>query len=137
MTVSDPPQWPPALRDDTPLPFFAWKVMNQIDGKKTLSTLANHLEMTTETIQEALIQTQQWTERAQKREQIITETTIENVTQSLMNVVGPMGEFIVDDALDEVGENTTLSRLLSSIAAQLDETHLHAFVRQLRSKGLA
>lgn len=137
MTISDPPQWPPALRDDTPLPFSAWKVMNQIDGQTTLSTLASHLEITIETIQEALIQAQQWTERAQKREQIITETTIENVTQSLMNVVGPMGEFIVDDALDEVGENTTLSRLLSSIAAQLDETHLHAFVRQLRSKGLA
>lgn len=135
--ITDPPKWPPALRDDTPLPFSAWRVMHQVDGVKHLITIANTLDITIDDVHEALEQSESWTERAQKREQVITETIIENVNLCLINVVGPMGEFIVDDALDEVGENTTLSRLLSSIAAQLDETHLHAFVRQLRSKGLA
>lgn len=131
------PVWPPELRDETPLPFSAWKIMHLVDGQRSAQQIAAQLGLSLSEVQSALEQAENWTNRAVQRDRVMTDAVIATVSQCLMSVVGPMGEFMVDDALDEVGEYPTLSQVLSNIATQLHETHLHAFVRQLRTKGLA
>lgn len=131
------PVWPAALKDETPLPYSAWRVLNLVDGDRSIQQIARELNQNTEQVVEALAQAQAWTHRAVQREQEVTEAMISTVSQCLMSVVGPMGEFIVDDALDNAGPQATLSQVLAQIAPQLSEAHLHAFVRQLRAKGLA
>lgn len=131
------PRWPASLKDETPLPFQAWRVLDQVDGQRTLGEIAQSLQLSPEEVTSTIQLAESWIQRAVQREQVVTESVISTVSQCLMSVVGPMGEFMVDDALDDVGENATLSQILSNIAGQLNEGHLHAFVRQLRSKGLA
>ena len=138
--MTDPnviPQRPAALKDETVLPFNVWQVLDLVDGKRSLQAIATQLQVRVDQVAQALEQAHTWIGRSVQREQVVTEATIHTVSQCLVSIVGPMGEFIVEDALDEVGQNATLAQVLSSIASQLDEQHLHAFVRQLRSKGLA
>ena len=131
------PQRPAALKDETLLPFGVWQVLDLVDGTRSVQAIATQLRVSPEQVSRALEQAHTWIDRSVQREQVVTENTITTVSQCLVSVVGPMGEFIVDDALDELGQNATLAQVLSNIAAQLDEQHLHAFVRQLRAKGLA
>lgn len=131
------PQRPSALKDDIPLPFAVWRVLNLVNGQRTLEEIASTLNLSVDQVNQALDQAQSWIGRAVQREQVVAENTIDTVSQCLVSVVGPVGEFIVDDALEEVGKNPTLAQVLSAIAPQLSEQHLQAFVRQLRSKGLA
>lgn len=131
------PQRPAALKDETLLPFNVWQVLDLVDGTRSVQAIATQLRVSPEQVSRALEQAHTWIDRSVQREQVVTENTITTVSQCLVSVVGPMGEFIVDDALDELGQNATLTQVLSNIAAQLDEQHLHAFVRQLRAKGLA
>lgn len=133
----DIPRWPTGLRDDTPLPYSTWRVLDLVDGRRTLAQLSRELELSQEEVEQALEQAQSWTSRALRREQVVTEALLDHVTQALVSVIGPIGEFMVDDALDAVGEQPTLSALLGTIAPELDEAHLHQFVRQLRTRGLA
>ncbi|WP_291423017.1 hypothetical protein [Deinococcus sp.] len=131
------PVWPTALKDETPLPFSAWRIMHLVDGQRTAQQIVEQLGLSLDDLQVALEEAENWTNRAVQREKVMTDAMIATVSQCLISVVGPMGEFMVDDALDEIGEHPTLSQVLGNIATQLHETHLHAFVRQLRSKGLA
>lgn len=133
----DIPRWPSGLRDETSLPYAAWRVLDLVDGKRTLAQIASQLELSQEDVERALEQAQSWTNRALRREQPVTEAVLGNVTQALVSVVGPIGEFLIDDALEQVGEGATLSALLGAVAPELDETHLHQFVRQLRARRLA
>ena len=133
----DVPRWPSGLRDDTPLPYAAWRVLDLVDGKRTLAQIAAQLDLAQEDVERALEQAQSWLGRALRREQPVTEAVLDNVTQALVSVVGPIGEFLIDDALDQVGEGATLSALLGAVALELDEAHLHQFVRQLRTRRLA
>ncbi|UTA51216.1 PqqD family protein [Deinococcus radiodurans] len=100
----DVPRWPSGLRDDTPLPYAAWRVLDLVDGKRTLAQIAAHLDLAQEDVERALEQAQSWLGRALRREQPVTEAVLDNVTQALVSVVGPIGEFLIDDALDQVGE---------------------------------
>ena len=133
----DVPHWPIGLRDDTPLPYAAWRVLDLVDGRRTISQLAQSLGLSAMAVEEALEQAQVWNSRALRREQVMTGAILQTVTQALVSVVGPRGEFIVDDAVDAVGSGSTLSQLLGAVAAELDEAHLQQFVRQLRAQGLA
>lgn len=131
------PQRPVALKDETPLPYAVWRVLNLVDGVRSIHTIASTLNIPDEQVSQALEQAHTWIGRAVQRDQVVNDSTISTVSQCLVSVVGPMGEFIVDDALEDAGENPTLAQVLSGIASQLNEQHLHAFVRQLRTKGLA
>lgn len=137
LSLKDRPRWPQHLKDETPLPYSVWHIVNRIDGKQTVGEIMALTGASLDEVTKALEQVENWVSRAVKREQVVTEPIIDSVSQCLMSVVGPMGEFMVEDSLDEVGSEATLSQLLASLANQLEEQHLHAFVRQLRSKGLA
>lgn len=137
LSLQDRPKWPEHLKDETPLPYAVWRLVDQMDGKRTVAEIMSHTGTSLDEVAHALEQVESWVSRAMKREQVVTEPVIDAVSQCLMSVVGPMGEFMVDDALEDVGKNATLSQLLANLANQIEEQHLHAFVRQLRNKGLS
>lgn len=130
------PRWPAGLRPETPLPYALWHVLDAVDGERTLGQVAAALRLSPQQVEQALEQAQGWTSRALRREQRLSGAVIENVTHALVSVIGPIGEFTVEDALDEVGRQATLSQLLSNVAGQLGEQQLQQFVRQLRTRGL-
>lgn len=136
LLTQEVPRWPTGLREDNMLPYETWRVLSLVDGQRSIGQIANELQLSPEEVERLLDLARDWTSRALRHEQTITSAIIDSVTQALVSVVGPMGEFVVDDALEAVGTQATLSVFLGSIAPELEETHLHQFIRQLRSRGL-
>ncbi|ANE43756.1 hypothetical protein [Deinococcus puniceus] len=133
-----PLSWPNDLQDATPLPFNVWRVMHQVNGERDAMEVARLARVSLPEVLDAVTQAARWSGRAAQREQPVTEQAIKEIQQCLMVVVGPMGEFMVDDAFEDLGEdNVTLSQLLGHLATQLGESRVQAFVRQLRARGIA
>lgn len=129
--------WPAGLTDDTPLPFALWRVMHHVDGRRGPEEVARLAGIAAQDVPPLVAQAATWANRAAQRTQPVTEAAAQAVTQCVIAVMGPMGEFVVDDVLDELGSGITLSTLLSKVAAQLSEAQVQAFVRQLRARGIA
>lgn len=129
--------WPPGLTDGTALPFALWRVLHHVDGVQGASEVARLARVGPQDVAAALAQAAGWASRAAQRTQPVTDASAQAVTQCVIAVVGPMGEFMVDDVLDELDEGATLSALLSGVAAQLSAPQVQAFVGQLRARGLA
>ncbi|GAA5514417.1 hypothetical protein Dcar01_03172 [Deinococcus carri] len=136
-TAEGTPAWPPGLTGETPLPFAVWRVLHHVDGVRDAAEVARLARVTPQIVQATVAQAAAWASRAAQRTQPVTEASAQAVTQCVIAVVGPMGEFMVDDVLDELGEQIPLSTLLSRVAAQLSEAQVQAFVRHLRARGLA
>ncbi|MFB9992147.1 hypothetical protein ACFFLM_09265 [Deinococcus oregonensis] len=133
-----PLSWPSDLQDSTPLPFNVWRVMHQVNGQRDAMEVARLARVSLPEVLDAVTQAGRWSGRAAQREQPVTEQALKEIQQCLMVVVGPMGEFMVDDALEDLGEDSvTLSQLLGHLATQLGESRVQAFVRQLRARGIA
>lgn len=140
MTAPQPgavPTWPASLTDATPLPFAVWRVLHHVDGQRGTAEVARLAGVTPQEVMTAISQAAAWASRAAQRSQPVTEAAAQTVTQCVIAVLGPMGEFLVDDVLDELGEGATLNTLLSRVAAQLNEAQVQVFVRQLRARGIA
>ncbi|MEW6422036.1 MAG: hypothetical protein AB1511_09965 [Deinococcota bacterium] len=131
------PTWPPGLTEATPLPFAVWRVLHHVDGQRGIAEVARLAGITPQEVVAAVGQAAAWASRAVQRSQPVTEASAQTVTQCVIAVLGPMGEFLVDDVLDELGEGATLSALLSRVAAQLSEAQVQVFVQQLRARGIA
>lgn len=131
------PTWPTGLKDDSPLPYALWRVVHHVNGRRSVEEIAQLAGIAPQDVAPALAQVATWANRAALRNQHVSKAQAETVSQCLTTILGPMGEFMVDDALDELGNRTTLGALLSNLAAQLTEPQVQAFVRQLRAKGLA
>ncbi|GMA17435.1 hypothetical protein E5F05_11180 [Deinococcus metallilatus] len=129
--------WPSGLSADTPLPFAVWRVLHHVDGQRNAAEVAQLARTTPQDVMAALNQAAAWATRAAQRTQPVTDASAQAVTQCVIAVVGPMGEFMVDDVLDELGDGAALSTLLSRVAAQLSEAQVQAFVRHLRARGIA
>ncbi|MFC4452815.1 hypothetical protein [Deinococcus sonorensis] len=131
------PSWPVGLSDQTLLPFAMWRVLDVVDGRQHVSKLAATLGMPEPQIKQVVHTVEQHLERAAQRERPINEEGLQLLTQCLNAVVGPMGRMMMDDALDDVGEQATLTRLIGALNAELNDTNRQAFLRQLRMRGIA
>lgn len=131
------PVWPADLTGETLLPFALWRVLHHVDGARNAAEVAQRARVQPQDVPSAVAQAAAWASRAAQRTQPVTAASAQAVTACVIAVVGPMGEFVVDDVLDDLGDGATLSALLSGVAAQLGEPQVQAFVRQLRARGLA
>lgn len=131
------PTWPAGLRDELPLPFVLWRVLHQIDGIRTAAEVAALARVNAPDVGAAVAQADAWVRRAAQRTQPVTDEVLDAVTACVIAAVGPMGEFVVDDVLDDLGGSPTLSALLSALARQLGEAQVPVFVRHLRARDLA
>lgn len=129
--------WPKNLTDDTPLPYSTWRVLDLVDGRRDAPEIARLLKLTSQEVQHTLDESGRWIGRAAQREQVVTRATADDVAQCLTAVVGPVAPLMVDEVLDELGDQPTLSALLSGIAAQLSPERLQQFARNLRERGMA
>ncbi|MEF2278029.1 hypothetical protein V3W47_06920 [Deinococcus sp. YIM 134068] len=136
-TLGTVPTWPPGLREETPLPFALWRVLHHVDGVRGVMEVARRAGVTVPDVVEAVAQAARWAGRASQRGQPVTEASARVVTACVTAILGPMGSFVVEDALDDLGDGATLGALLSAVAAQLSEAQVQAFVRHLRERGIA
>jgi hypothetical protein len=133
----DYPAWPPGLTDSTPLPFAYWRVMHLTDGQRSIDRLVQTLGSTDAYVRQVLSEVRRSLERAAAREQPVTQAAQDALRQSLISVMGPMGDLVIDDALDDLPENTSLAALLAHVNAQLSASQSQTLASLLRTKGIA
>lgn len=133
----DYPAWPPGLTDYTALPYGCWRIMHVTDGRRSVERVAQAVGSAEPQVRQMLTDVRLLMERIAVREQPLTAEIQETLRQALNSVVGPMGELMIDDALDDLPEDAAFSALLSSVNAQLSETHRRTLSRILRTRGLA
>ncbi|WP_407540608.1 hypothetical protein Q0M94_04200 [Deinococcus radiomollis] len=133
----DYPAWPPGLTDHTALPYEFWRIMHVVDGRRSIERVAQAVGGSEAQVRQVMTEVRRWLERASVREQPLTAETQEALRQALNSVVGPMGELMIDDALDDLPEDAAFSALLSSLNTQLSEAHRQTLARLLRTRGIA
>ncbi|MFC4425850.1 hypothetical protein [Deinococcus navajonensis] len=127
--------WPEGLSDQTPLPFSLWKIVTHVDGARDSAEVARLAAVSEADVQTALLQSQQWVERASAQRRPVSAALEAELTKILVSVVGPMASLMMDDAMEDLGEGATLAALLSTLAEELDAGQMEAFVRQVRARG--
>lgn len=139
---------PAPVTAETLLPYSLWRVVALIDGQRTAAEVASTLGTPITNVTNAL--------RDLERELGVTgvtpvtspETDTSSVTLApddvmdllvaiTVEVMGPMGEVIVEDVIDELGEDTPFMVMAERIASELREPQRSAFIAKVRSKGLS
>ncbi|WP_371809916.1 hypothetical protein [Deinococcus sp. JMULE3] len=130
------PVWPDGLQDATPLPFSVWRVMHHVDGTRDITEVARLAGMTVPDVQERLNAATAWVARAAQRDLPVSDELAERIIQCLTGVVGPVAAVMVDEVLDDLGEQATLNATLSTLAKQLTPERVQLFARLLRERGV-
>ncbi|PYE55716.1 hypothetical protein [Deinococcus yavapaiensis] len=146
MEAASIPQ-PRSLQADAMLPFALWPVADLIDGHRTVSAIANALSLSVGTVVSALGAIERelgvtLTDRAVVPTPVSTPSmtaadAFDIVVDAAVNLVGPMGEVIAEDAIDEVGETASAADLAYRVAQDLREPQRSTFLAKVRAKGIA
>lgn len=144
MTMPTFPQFPAGLSDDTKLPFELWRVMNLVDGRRDLDSIARTLGIGVPMLQDLFSQVEAYLKApapasapASQPGGPLTDAVIDEVGRCLVAAVGPMGEVMLDEALDELDDEASLPELLGTLMRDLGESAQNQFFQRLRQKGLA
>lgn len=132
-----PLSWPTGLTDTTPMPFRVWRVLHCVDGHRSADEVARLARTTLAEVQLQLEEAARWIGQAVQREQQVGDAVALVVTQCLAAAVGPLASLMVDEALDDLGRQATLSALLGQLASQLSHDRAQLFARNLRERGMA
>ena len=139
---------PAPVTAETLLPYSLWRVVALIDGQRTAAEVASTLGTPITNVTNAL--------RDLERELGVTPVTpvtapatdtssvtlapddaMDLLVAITVEVMGPMGEVIVEDVIDELGEDTPFLIMAERIAGELREPQRSAFITKVRSKGLS
>jgi hypothetical protein len=139
---------PAPVTAETLLPYSLWRVVALIDGQRTAAEVASTLGTPITNVTNAL--------RDLERELGVTPVTpvtapatdtssvtlapddaMDLLVAITVEVMGPMGEVIVEDVIDELGEDTPFMVMAERIASELREPQRSAFIAKVRSKGLS
>jgi len=131
------PVWPSGLTDEAPLPFGLWRILHHVNGERTTGEVAHLAGITPGDVTVALMHAATWVARTLAQAQNVTPAQSRIIVECLTTVLGPMAEFVVDDALEELGGQAPLGTLLSRLAAELTEVQRPAFMQHLRARNLA
>lgn len=128
---------PPELTNETVLPFSVWRILDLIDGQRSIDQIALLLGISSEQANKQIDAIFQLLERLEKQSQVLDEATIERVAKTLMKVLGPWGQFAVEDALNALGDSPTLAQLLNQlINKDMTEKDRPEVLAELRNEGL-
>ncbi len=140
MTIS----WPAGVTDQTPLPFNLWRILDALAARSAVgvgqalsSRSAAEAQLLSEAkIQEALSAAEQYAARIQRQEQVLSDQLISEVGAALMACIGPMGQMLVEEALEELPSPPRLADFVRWLGAELEDTQRQMFGRQLRARGI-
>ena len=129
------------------LPFALWPVADLIDGQRTVSAMANTLSLSVATVLSALGTIERelgvtLTDRpvasvAAAPTGMTAADAFDIVVETAVNLVGPMGEVIAEDAIDDIGETASAVDLAYRVAQDLREPQRSTFLARVRAKGIA
>lgn len=131
------PVWPGGLTEQMPLPFALWRILHHVNGQRTTGEIAQLAGITPGDVAVALLQAAAWVTRTLAQSRDVTPTQARTITDCLTTVLGPMAEFVVDDALEDLGGGAPLGTLLSRLSTPLTEAQRQTFVQHLRARNLA
>ncbi|WP_293911405.1 hypothetical protein [Deinococcus sp.] len=143
MTMS----WPQGVTDQTSLPFSVWRVLDAL-ANAALSGVGETFQAGSpsaaegggapndEQVRSAVALAEQYAARAQRQDQAVDQATLRGVTAALVASIGPMGEVMVEDAMEDLPQPVRLAALLKMLGQELQDTQRQAFGRQLRTRGL-
>ncbi|WP_027482580.1 hypothetical protein [Deinococcus pimensis] len=147
MDAASVPRLPASVSAETLLPFSLWRVASLVDGQRTLGAIAGALGTGLPTVTNALREIERelglppQTPAAPAADTTAVVLAPDDVVDLLVDltveVMGPMGEVIVEDVVDELGEGAGLLALAERVAAELREPQRSAFIAKVRSKGLS
>ena len=133
MTMS----WPQGVTDQTPLPFSIWRILDALANSALSGLQSGPGGVPDEAqVRTAIALAEQYATRAQRGDQIVDDVTLREVVGALVLSIGPMGEVMVEDAMDDLPEPVRLSALLRTLGQELQDAQRQAFGRQLRTRGL-
>lgn len=133
-----------ALTDDTMLPYNLWRVADLIDGKRTVEAIASAVGLDLPSAMRALQDIEQelgsslvGAPGAVSEVTVVTSAeVVDAIAATAVDLMGPMGEVIVEDAFDEVGDEAPAIELISRVVDELREPVRTTFIVKLRAKGL-
>lgn len=141
---------PAPLEGEIMLPFALWPVAELVDGRRNVSGIAASLNLSVATVQSALRSIereigQPLTDEAaapiaavsNAAPALTSEQVVDILMDTAVELVGPMGEVMVEDALDELGENAPPVELAYRVAQELREPQRSTFIARVRAKGLS
>ncbi len=144
MTAPSFPRPPAGLTDTSKLPFGLWSVVELADGRRDVDTIARNVGISVPMVEEVLQRAEAYLNapaagagRATPATQSLTDAVLDEVTRCLIASVGPMGDVMVDEALDEVGDDANLAELINALLQDMKEAAQAQFIQRLRQKGLA
>ena len=143
MTAPRFPQPPAGLTDDSTLPYGLWGVVNLVDGRRDSDTIARNLGISVPMVEDVLARASAYLNapapapRGAPASQTLTDALLDEVTRCLVASVGPMGDVMVEEALDEVGDDASLAELVNALLPDMKEAAQAQFIQRLRQKGLA
>ncbi|WP_139806568.1 hypothetical protein [Deinococcus hopiensis] len=107
-----------------------------MDGVRTAEEIARLAGVTAADVTAAVAQATVWVRRSQAQVQSLTPEQTQVVLNGLTQVLGPMAEFAIEDALEELGEQIPLGTFLSRLASPLTEIQRQTFAQLLRARHL-
>ncbi len=132
------------LADDAMLPFALWRYAELVDGQRELHSIATRLGVTPEAVAAALRQIDEELGATAEVEPVApvpasaaSDVEVDLLIASAVDVMGPIGEVIVEDVLDELGDRTSISDLVMRVAEEIREPQRSVFLTKVRSKGLS
>jgi hypothetical protein len=129
MTMS----WPQGVTDQTPLPFSIWRILDALANSSLSSAPSGTSD---EQVRSAIALAEQYATRAQRQDQSVDENTVREVMAALVASIGPMGEVMVEDAMEDLPAPIRLSALLRELGQDLQDAQRQVFGRHLRARGL-
>lgn len=139
------------LSGNVMLPFTLWRVADLVDGRRSVGGIAGALNAPVAGVLGALEAVERelgvaLTEAAaapsaalptaDARPTLGGAALQDALVTVMVDLMGPMGEVIVEDAVDDVGEDAPSAELIARIAQDLREPQRGAFLGRLRAKGL-
>ena len=120
--------WPQGVSDQTPLPFSVWRELEALSrGTPNLND---------DQLRQVIALAEQHAARAQRQEQTVSAEVIGQVSAALIASIGPMGQVMVEDALEDLPAPIMLAALLRNLGQELADRERQLFGQQLRERGL-
>ena len=140
---------PALLTGDVMLPFALWPVAECVNGEYDVNAIAAKLGWTAAAVQSALeaierelgasltnVEAASIMEASSSTAAFDLDSFLDALTLATMETIGPVGEVIVEEALEEARDHPAPMSLIAYVVQDLREPQRSAFLGRLRTKGL-
>ena len=131
------PSWPQELTSETPLPYHLWKVLDQVNGRQSVTEVARLAGVSEGEVLQALTEAEQRAQSYQRLIRPVDDELQRQITRLLGGVVGPIASVLVEEAMEDLGGSPRAGDVFRRLSGELEPAQRAEFGRQAREQGLA